>query len=200
MPQRVASWLGLPASLHESSGQLPSKRRVGDSHDHGVSRGELFEPSRRVVDPRCLFRGRVPPAESQEQGSPTDCKRPRREREAKPTESGTFEIELAEQRRDDDLVPRRQQARRGDGTGSVAGQHEIGMTNQLLEMGRNAFVFADPCGFVGLTPRSEAIGGNPAGVDVRRAAMTNQGDGDATLCLNDALHTIEGTPDGQRSD
>ena len=61
-------------------------------------------------------------------------------------------------------------------------------------MGRNALVFADTCGFVGLTPGAEAIGGDPAGVDVRRAAMPNQGDGDATLCLNRALHTREDTP------
>jgi hypothetical protein len=47
-------------------------------------------------------------------------------------------------------------------------------------MRRNALVFADTCGFIGLTPCSKVAGGDPAGVDVRRAGMTNKGD--ATLC------------------
>jgi hypothetical protein len=54
-------------------------------------------------------------------------------------------------------------------------------------MVRNSLVFADTCGFICLTPLSEATGGDPARVDVRRAGMANKGD--VTLCLNVALHT-----------
>ncbi|MGH7493969.1 MAG: hypothetical protein ACREOO_16450 [bacterium] len=63
-------------------------------------------------------------------------------------------------------------------------------------MGRNTLVFADTCDFIGSTPRSEATGGNPAGVDVRRAGMTNKGD--ATLSLNGALHTSYGIQEASR--
>src|SRR6185295_1032563 len=156
-------------------------------------RGELFQPGRCMADASCLCRRWVLPAQSQKQGSPTDRQCPSRQRETKPAERGAFEIELAQQGRGDDLAPRRQQTRRGEGTGSVAGEHEAGTTRQLLERGRNALVLADTCGLIGLTPRSEATGANPAGVDVRRAGMADEGD--ATLFLNRAFHTREGTPD-----
>jgi hypothetical protein len=42
------------------------------------------------------------------------------------------------------------------------------------------------CRFVGLAPRSKASGVDPAGVDVRRAAMTNEGDSRLPL-VGDAL-------------
>jgi hypothetical protein len=191
--QRAAPWFGLPASFHESSGELPPKRRVGDGDDQGVLCGELFQPGRCAVDAGRLCRGWVLPAESQEQSSPPDCDGPRRERETKPAENGAFEIELAQQRRDNDLVPRSQQARRGDGTGSVAGEHEVGTLHQLMKRGRNARVFVDTCGLIGLPPCPEAIGGDPAGVDVRGAGMTHKGD--ATVCLHGVLHATEGTSD-----
>jgi hypothetical protein len=56
--------------------------------------------------------------------------------------------------------------RRGDRTSSVAGEHETGTPHQLLEMGRNALVFADTCGFIGLAPRSEATGVDPTRVNM----------------------------------
>jgi hypothetical protein len=81
--------------LHESSGKLLLKRRVGDSDDQGVLRGKLFYPGRGVMDASRLCCRGVLPAESQEQGSATDCKCPRRKRETKPAEGGAFEIEFA---------------------------------------------------------------------------------------------------------
>lgn len=197
MLQRAAAWLGLPAGLQEAGGELPSKRPVGDGDDQGVLRGELFQPGCGVVDASRLGGRGVLPTEEQEQGSSTDGQGPRSEGETEPCERGAFEVELAEQGRDDDLVPGCQQARRGNGTGCVAGEHEVGTSRQLLERGRNALVFADPCGFIGLTPRSEAAGVDPAGVDVRRAGVTNQGDA-TTLCLNGALHAPEDTSDAER--
>jgi len=68
---------------------------VSDGDDQGVLRGELFQPGRRVVDASGLCRGGVLPAESPEQGSPTDRNGPRPQRETKPAERGAFEIELA---------------------------------------------------------------------------------------------------------
>jgi len=38
--------------------------------------------------------------------------------------------------------------------------------HQLIERGRNALVFTDTRGFIGHTPRAEAIGGDPAGIDM----------------------------------
>lgn len=95
MLQRAAARFRLPARLHEASGEPPAKRRVGDSDDQGVPRGEVFQPGRGVVDPRGLCcRGILPP-ESQEQGPPADGECPPQERETKPAKIGTFEIELA---------------------------------------------------------------------------------------------------------
>jgi hypothetical protein len=168
--------LGLPAAVQETVGQLAPERGVGDGDDPGVLAGETFQPCRGFVDAsRLRWRG-VLAAESQEKGSAADGNRPGRERKAKPAEARAFEIELAQQGRDDDLALGRQHPRRGDGTGSVAGNHQIGLRRQLRERGWNALGFPNAGRFVGLAPRAEAGGVDPAGVDVRRAAVTDEGD------------------------
>ncbi len=185
--QRTAPRFGLPAGLHESIGQPPTEHRVSDSDDQGALRGEPFQPGRCVVDAGDLSRGWVLPAQSPDQGSPADCDRPRSEWETKPAESRAFEVELAQQRRGGDLASGRQHVRRGDGTGSVAGEHEVGTGHELLELCRNALVFVDAGGLIGLTPRPEATGVDPASVDVRRAGMPYEGN--ARLRLNRAFHS-----------
>lgn len=192
MPQGTAARFGPPAVLHDPIGQPPPERRVGDRDDQGVPRREIFQPGRSVFDPRRFSRWRVLPTEGQKQGATADGDGPSQEWKTKRTECGTFEVELPQQRRDDDLLPGRQQARRGDGTGSVTGENEIGTTDQFHEIGGDALVFVDSCGFVGIPPRLEAARVDPAGMDVRRAGMTYQRD--AGLGRMGALHISEGTP------
>jgi hypothetical protein len=179
MLQRAAAGFGLPASLHESAGELASKRCVSDGDDQSVLRGKLLYPGRCVADAGRFCRRRVLPTQRQEERPPTDGKGPGRKRKAKPPECGAPQIELAQQRRDDYLAPSRQQTRRGKGPGNVTRDHDVRTSCQLLEMGRSTLVVADAGGFIGLTPRAEATRRDPAGVDVRGAGMTNKDD--ATL-------------------
>ena len=148
---------------------------MGHSDNQAVFDGQLLQPGRRGVDASALRCGWVLPTESQQQNSRADCKCPGRERQGKPAESGTVEVELAQQRRGDDLAARREQPRRCGCTRGVAGEHEVGRCNQLLKVGRDPFTLEDASGFIGLSPRTEAGGVDPAGVDVRRARMPNKG-------------------------
>jgi hypothetical protein len=168
--------------LREAAGELPPKRRVGDDDDQRVLDGELFQPRRRLVDSSGLCFGRILPAESQKQSPHAHGECPPRERETKPTEIRAFEAELAQQRGGDDLAPRRQQPRRGDGPRRVAGEHQAGRCRQSLEIGRSPLARDDAGGFIGLSPRAETRGVDPPGVDVRGAGVANQGD--ATLGLS----------------
>jgi hypothetical protein len=149
---------------------------MGDDHDQRVLEGKLFQPRRRLVDASDLGSGWVPPAESQQQCAHADGKRPRRERETKAAEIRAFEVELAQQRGDDDLASRRHQARRGRCPRRVAGEHQAGRCRQSLKIGRSPLALADAGAFIGLSPRAETRGVDPAGVDVRGAGMANEGD------------------------
>lgn len=194
VPQRAAACIGLPAGLDKAMGEPLSKGRVGDGDDQRVTGHELVQPGRCVVDANRFCGRGVLPAESQEERAPPDGKRPGRQRQTKPAERGSFEIELAEQGRHDDLAVRRKEPRRGDGTGSIAREHQVSACHQLLELPWDALAFANPRGFIRCTPCPEAGGIDPAGVDVRRAAMTNQGDR-APRLKGDVVHTAEDTSD-----
>ena len=142
---------------------------MGDGNDQRVSNGEIFQPRCGLLDAICLGCGWVPTAQRQQQGPPADRECPGQQWETKRAEMGSSQIELAQQRGDQDLAAARQQPSRGQGARGVAGDHQVGALRERLEVGGHLLAFLDARRFVGFAPGSEARGIDPAGVDVRRA-------------------------------
>ena len=149
---------------------------MGDDDDERMALGEPLEPGNGLCDTRGLCRGRIAAPESQGKGPKPHGASPAEERQAEPAELRTGELELPKQLGGHDLTAGSEKVRGRSRAWGVARDNQASAGRQLLKLLRRPVLRVNAGRLVGSSPLSKARGIDPAGVDMRRAAVADERD------------------------